>query len=181
MMKFDLPEDAVRRQQKEIFGRERMGLQYRGATEEDLAKISDTLEEASLERAERELKLFFILSRVAEKENIHATQADVDMRIAELAARYRTSAAKMRQQLEREEMLSEIFLQVQEEKTVAHVLSTAKITQAPSQGKDKTAAEKPAGGKPPAEGEAAGQESEEKPGDSAEETPGDETTGQGGE
>ncbi|MHC4714376.1 MAG: trigger factor, partial [Planctomycetota bacterium] len=130
MMKFDLPEDAVRRQQKEIIRRERLGLQLGGATEEDLAKINDKLEEASLERAERDLKTFFILQRIAEKEGIQATAADVDMRIAELAARYRTTPVRTRQQLEREGMLGEVYLQVQEEKTVAFILSKAEISEA---------------------------------------------------
>ncbi len=130
MMKFDLPEDAVRRQQKEIIRRERLGLQLGGATEEDLAKINDRLEEASLERAERDLKTFFILQRIAEKEGIQATAADVDMRIAELAARYRTTPTRTRQQLEREGMIGEIYLQVQEEKTVAFILSKAEISEA---------------------------------------------------
>jgi trigger factor len=130
MMKFDLPEDAVRRQQKEIVRRERLGLQLGGATEEDLARINDKLEEASLERAERDLKTFFILQRIAEKEGIQATPADVDMRIAELAARYRTTPARTHQQLEREGMIGEIYLQVREEKTVAFILSKAEISEA---------------------------------------------------
>ncbi len=132
MMQFDLPEDAVRRQQKDIIAREQMGLRYRGATEEDLAKINDKLEETSLEKAERDLKVLFIISRIAEKENIQASEADVDMRIAELATRYRTTTAKMRQQLEREGMLPEIALEIREEKTIAHILSKAEITEAPA-------------------------------------------------
>ena len=130
MLKFDLPEDAVRRQQKAVLRRERMGLQYRGATEEDLARINDKLEEASLEKAQRDLKLFFILSKIAEREKIEAGQDDTEMRIAELAARYRTTVAKMRDHVKREEMLSEIALEIREEKTVAHILSKAEITQA---------------------------------------------------
>ena len=132
------------RQQKDIFHREQQGLQYRGATEEDLAKINDELGQASLERSERDLKTFFILSRIAEKEDIHATPADIDMRIAEIAQRYRTTTAKMRQQLERDGMLGQIALQVQEEKTVAHILSKAKITNAPPpEGKKQPKEEKP--------------------------------------
>ena len=107
-----------------------MGLQYRGVTEEDLAKISDKLEEASLERAAKDLKLFFILSRIAEKEGMQATEADVDMKIAELATRYRTTTGKMRERLEREEMLPQIALQIREEKTISHILSKAAITEA---------------------------------------------------
>lgn len=139
MMKFDMPEDAVRRQQKDILARERMQMQYRGAREEDLAKISDKLEEASVAKAERTLKTFFILSRIAEKEGIQATPEDVEMRVAELAARYRTTSAKMRQQLEREGMLPEILVQLQEEKTVSHILSKADIKEAAAAKKPKTA------------------------------------------
>ena len=139
MLDFDLPEDAVRRQQKDIFRRERQGLQYRGVTEEDLLKINDKLEEASLERAQRDLKLFFILSKIADKEKIEATDADVEMRIAELATRYRTTVAKMREHLKREGMLAQIALDIREEKTVAHILSKAEITQAAAEGTGKKA------------------------------------------
>jgi trigger factor len=130
ILNFELPEDAVRRQQKAIFRRERQGLQYRGATEEDLAKVNDKLEEASLDKAQKDLKLFFILSKIAEKEGIEATEADVEMRIAELAARYRTTVVKMREHMKREGMLDEVTLEIREEKTVAHILSKAEITQA---------------------------------------------------
>ncbi|MCD6404381.1 MAG: trigger factor [Planctomycetes bacterium] len=151
MMQFDLPEGAVSRQQKDIIAKEQMGLRYRGATEEDLAKISDKLEETSLEKAERDLKILFIISRIAEKENVHASDADVDMRIAELATRYRTTTAKMHQQLEREGMLPEIALEVREEKTIAHILSTAEITEAPAPEKPEKP-EKKEGAKPKKEG-----------------------------
>ena len=143
MLKFDLPEDAVRRQQKNIFRRERQGLQYRGVTEEDLAKINDKLEEASLEKAQKDLKLFFILSKIAEKEKIQATDADVEMRIAELAARYRTTTAKMREHLKREDMLAQLALEIREEKTVAHILSKAEVSQAAGEAREKKAPKKP--------------------------------------
>lgn len=130
VLKFDLPEDAVRRQQKAVFRQERQGLQYRGATEEDLVKINDKLEEASLEKAQHDLKLFFILSKIAEKEGITAGEADIEMRVAELAARYRMTVAKMREHLRKEEMLAQIALEIREEKTVAHILSKAEIAQA---------------------------------------------------
>jgi len=130
ILNFELPEDAVRRQQKAVLLRERQGLTYRGATEEDLAKVNDKLEQASLDKAQRDLKLFFILSKIAEKEAIEATDADVEMRIAELASRYRTTVAKMREHMKREGMLDEVILEIREEKTVAHILSKAEITQA---------------------------------------------------
>lgn len=163
MMKFDLPEDAVRRQQKDIFARERMGMRYRGATEQDMAKINDEIEEASLERAERDLKVFFILSKIADKEGIQATAEDVEMRVAELAARYRTTSAKMRQQLEREGMLSEIFLQIQEEKTVSHILSKAEVSQVEAE--KKAEAQKPAKPKVKKKAAAKGKKKAEGPSD----------------
>jgi len=169
-MDFDLPEDAVRRQQKQIFRRERMGLQYRGATEEDLAKIDGALEEASLEKAERDLKIFFILSKIAEKESITATAEDLEMRVAEIAARYRTTAAKMRRQLEREGMLPEILMQIREEKTVAHILSKAEIT---DQAAKKSTAAKPK--KPKVKKKSAGAQAKESAGASP-----DKDEGEGG-
>jgi len=130
MLTFDLPADMVRRQQTDIIRRERQALMYRGATEDDLSKVSDTLETASLERAEKDLKFFFILSRIADKEGIKAASADIDMKVAELAARYRMTTGKMRERLAREEMLPQIALQIREEKTLSHILSKAEITEA---------------------------------------------------
>jgi trigger factor len=167
MLKFDLPEDAVRRQQKAVLGRERMGLQYRGATEEDLAKINDKLEEASLDKAQRDLKLFFILSRIAASESITSGEADVEMRIAEMAARYRTTVAKMRDHVRRENMLSEIALEIREEKTVAHILSKAEIVDATPAAEGE--AEKPKAPKKPRvkKSDAKAEEKPEKPADQA--------------
>jgi ATP-dependent Clp protease, protease subunit len=100
--------------------------------------------------------LFFILSRIAEKEGVTATQADVDMRVAELATRYRTTTGKMRERLEHEEMLPQIALQIREEKTVSLILSKATITEA-------APAAKPEGEAAATEGEAKEEAKPKKP------------------
>jgi len=152
---FDLPEEHLREHAEDILKRQRLELQYRGVPLEEIDKHAGELEEASQKQAERDVKLHFILEKIAEKERVFTTENEVENEIAVLAANYRVRPARMRAELERRRMLADLRQRIRERKTVDLVLSKAKVTKATpvaetSRGEE-PAAEEPAAQEPTAE------------------------------
>jgi len=142
-MPFDLPEGVLKAQARSIMRREQFRLRLRGMSDEELEKHLETLRDASEEVAARNLKIYFILNRIAEKEKIFVTENEVENRIAALANSYRMTAQRMRRQLEQEESLGELRAGMRAEKTVAFLMRHARIEGEPT-AKEETPASSPA-------------------------------------
>ena len=68
--KVDLPKAEVERHHKELVDREVYNLRSRGVSQEDVDKYKNDLEEKLKPLAEEEIKLFYILEAIAQKEGI---------------------------------------------------------------------------------------------------------------
>ncbi len=111
------------------------------------------MEEASQARAERQFKLLFILEKIAEKEKVFATENDLENEIGVLASNYRVRPARMRAELQRRRMLSELRIRIRERKTIDLLLSKANVVETTPASADEPAEpqkepEAPAGQKP---------------------------------
>jgi len=126
-VKFDLPENLVKRQARDVFSRTQLRLRYRGVPPEEIREHLDDLRLASEEAAERASKLYFILDRIAQKEKLYVTENEVTNRIAVLANANNVSTDKLRQDLEREGRLGELRGAMREEKTMEFLLEHAEI------------------------------------------------------
>ncbi|MCP4653659.1 MAG: hypothetical protein GY858_09825 [Candidatus Omnitrophica bacterium] len=69
-IKVDLPKAEVEKYHADLLSREMHNLQKRGASEEDLKKYEKDLEEKIKVRAQEEVKLFYILRAIAQKEDM---------------------------------------------------------------------------------------------------------------
>lgn len=88
----------------------------------DVGKLKldwDKLKEAQREKAVREVKASLLLSKVSEKENIHATNAEVDREVERLARQQRQPVVALRPKLEKDGTLGRIASHIQTEKTLA--------------------------------------------------------------
>ncbi len=124
---FDLPEGVLKTQARNIMVRQQFRLQQRGVPPEEIEKHLDQLRNASEEAAARNLKVFFILDQVADKEKIFVTENEVENRIGVLANSYRTSANRLRAQFQREGSLSELRTGMREDKIIGFLLKNAQI------------------------------------------------------
>jgi trigger factor len=82
------------------------------------------------DEAEHEARASVLLRAIADREGIEVTDADIQKRIAELAASRQTSAKKLRAELEQNEQIAGLKAQIREEKTLDKLVSEAKITDA---------------------------------------------------
>lgn len=78
---------------------------------------------------ERTLRFFFILDIVAKKENIKVSERDVEARIARIAAQRRETPQKVREELEKHNVLPQVHHDLMEEKTRAWLREKAKVVE----------------------------------------------------
>jgi len=127
---FELPGDVVADQSKRILQREYSNLLIRGAKREQVDERMEELRASSAQRAEEQLKLFFIMSKVAEKLEVpEASEEEVNGYIAQVAASRERRPEKMRQELTRDGSLEQFKLQVREHKCIEKLLENANITE----------------------------------------------------
>jgi len=127
---FDLPQGVLKAQARNIMLRQQYRLRQRGAPAEEIEKHVEELRNASEEVAARNLKIFFILDRIAEKEKIFVTEDEMESRIAAMASSSGVSPQRMRAQIEQEGPLAELRAGLRENKVVDFLLQNAKIEEA---------------------------------------------------
>ncbi len=123
----DLPERITARQAERNLARRRFELLHRGV---DAAKIEEHMAElrsASAEVAQRELKLFFILDKIATDNNVNVTQSEVNGRVAQMAASRGQRLEELRSELIRTGQINGVAQQIREHKALDLILSKAKI------------------------------------------------------
>jgi trigger factor len=105
------------------------------------------------ESAEQEARGAILVNAIAEREGITVSDADLQKRLAELAAARGENVKKLRADLEREQAMPQVEAQIREQKTLDMLISQAKITDgdpaaAATQDAGEAKAEKPKTPKP---------------------------------
>ncbi|MFQ5712488.1 MAG: trigger factor [Candidatus Scalinduaceae bacterium] len=125
MANFDLPKDVIESQTNKRLHRHQIELLNRGRPLEEIEKDMGNLKNASEESVIKDFKLSLILERIAEREKIFVTEAEVNQRINTLANMYGTEPSKMRNQLEKIGNIPNLRYQMKESKTVDFLLKEA--------------------------------------------------------
>jgi len=125
MANFDLPKDVIESQTNKRLHRHQIELLNRGTPLEEIEKDMGNLKNASEESVIKDFKLSLILERIAEKEKIFVTEAEVNQRINTLANMYGTEPSKMRNQLEKIGNIPNLRYQMKESKTVDFLIKEA--------------------------------------------------------
>jgi len=95
----------------------------------DVEAFDDARMRAELkDEAEGEARASILVHAIAEREGVTVTDADVQKRIAELAASRNENPKKLRADLEKENRLRQIEGQIREQKTLDMLIAQAKIT-----------------------------------------------------
>ncbi len=126
---FDLPPNLSQRQQANVLRRKATELMERGVPETDIIQHIDQLRIASSQQASVDLKLFFILGKLAEQFSIDVNEAELNARVASIAGMYGRRPEKLKQQMAQTGQLEQLFLQVRDGKVVDKILETAEITE----------------------------------------------------
>jgi trigger factor len=123
---FELPESQVSDEINTTMDRMMSEAHYRGQTREDLEKNREAIIESATASAKRQLRIRYVLGRIAEQEKITLTEAEVDQKIAELSVDFRMKPEQFRAQIEKNERMDTLRSQILDEKTMGFLLAEAK-------------------------------------------------------
>lgn len=129
-VEMELPEGVVKRQTRDYLARQHMRLAQQGVPEDEIEEELNKLQGRSEEAVERELRTYFVLEKIADKEKIFVTEDEVNARIDQMAASFRATRSQMMKHLSEEGRLTELRRQMREEKVVETILSNAEIQDA---------------------------------------------------
>ena len=123
----DLPTKLSDRQAERVLKRRRLELLMRGLPEDQVDAKIDELRGSVKEEAVRDLKLFFILQKVANEQNVDVDEPELNGRIALLAAQAGKRPEKLKQEMSADGSLLSMYVQMREQKALDKILETAKV------------------------------------------------------
>ena len=128
-VEIELPQRLTASQAGRNLERTRMELMYRGVDQQKIEEKIGDLRAASAASAARDLKLFFVLDRAAEKLDVKVSDAELNGRIAQIAISRGERPEKLRQELINRNQVGTVYQQVREHKTMDAILAKAKVTE----------------------------------------------------
>jgi trigger factor len=126
-VQIELPTKLSDRQADRVAQRRAMDLMMRGLPREQVESQSDALRSGAKDEAIQELKRFFILQKIAQDQNVDVEEAELNGRIAMLAAQRGQRPEKMKQEMSKDGSLSNLYLQLREQKAIDKIIETAEV------------------------------------------------------
>jgi len=126
-VQIDLPSKLSDKQADRVVSRRAVDLMMRGMPREQVEANLERLRGGAKEEAARELKLFFILQKIANDQNVDVSEAELNGRIAMLAAQRGKRPEKMKQEMSKDGTLANMYIQMREQKAVDQLLAGATI------------------------------------------------------
>ena len=112
-----------------------MQLRQQGIGEELLPKLVSEAKSQAETKVVRDLRLSFLLDRVATERKVFVTENEVATEVAAVASRYQKSAAEMEEYMERNGLLPALRAELRDRKTLADVRKVVKVVDAAPEAK----------------------------------------------
>lgn len=123
---FEVPQALIERQSQQLVENAKQRLAYQGYKKEDLDKEDEQLKKAVYEDAKKNVRLFFMLERIAKEEKIEVNDKDLGVRIELLAKNSNEDPAQARKKLEERGLIENLREQLVHDKVVEFLLREAK-------------------------------------------------------
>jgi len=127
---FEVPPQASEGSAARLLSRRCANLMLQGVPREEIERNMDQLELEARQQAGVQMKLSFILAKLAEAEGIEVDDGEVNARIAEIARSQKRRPERLRHEFRSDGTLETLYMTLREEKTVDKVLELAQITDA---------------------------------------------------
>lgn len=126
-LNFELPEKIAGRQIARNLRNQAMQFAYQGMKQEEIeAKLAEIRSENE-EQARKDLRLFFILDRIAKDNEIEVTPEEINGRIYMMAMMRQMRPEKLRQQMQQSGEIESLYMSIREQKTLDKILEGAKV------------------------------------------------------
>ncbi len=123
---FDIPQSLLDQEKTHLFNRFANDYQSRGL---EVPEISEDVAANIDKRAETNVRASVILGKIAGKEEIYATEKEIDAALYEMAAMYRIPFDQFKQTYEKNNMLEGLESRLTEQKVLDFIIEKAKITE----------------------------------------------------
>ena len=124
-VKFDLPQSIIHQREEGLIKDRLQHLAAYGMSEDQIAGQEDQLRQTCRAEAERQVKVAFILDKIAALENIEATEEDVSEKIYSLSRRIQKSVDEIRDYYEQNHMMESLKSEIRSDKTLKLIKSNA--------------------------------------------------------
>ncbi len=124
---FDLPADLVARQERTTMRRQVEEMRGAGMSEAEIRAREAEIRANAHESTLQSLKEFFLLSKIADAEEIKVEDEDVEAEIYSIAARTDETPRRVRSRIEKEGLGEGLASQILERKTIDRILEFTKI------------------------------------------------------
>ena len=128
-VKFDLPQGVVERHAKGLLTRRYIDLMYQGVPKEKIDEHLAQMQASIGEQAALDLRLSFMLGKVAEQEKIDVTEGEINARVAAMAQQNNRRPERMRQDMDADGSLTNLVDSLREEKALDKLLEDAEISE----------------------------------------------------
>jgi trigger factor len=125
---FPVPEVFVERQIKNRVEQSLRSMAAEGMDPKSLKLDWEKVKESQREKALREVKASILLSRISEREAIHATRDEVDREVEKVAKQQRKPVAAVQMEFEKDGTMGRIASHIQTEKTLNFLFEHARKT-----------------------------------------------------
>jgi len=122
-----LPDKLSERQAQRMAGRRAVELMNRGMTRDQVMGNFQALKSAAQSDAARELKLFFVLQKLAEARKVQVDEAELNEQVATLAIRQGRRPEKVKHEMAQDGTLSFLYVRLREEKALDTIVAEAEI------------------------------------------------------
>jgi trigger factor len=127
---FDVPVSLVERQLSRLVEDAKQKLLYQGYKKEDLDKQDDTFKGTLQEQAVKNVRLFFIIDKIAKQESIQASPEDIEKQIKDISAHTKEDADKVKKRLEENKLTDSLKEQIIHDKVVEFLIKQAVVRNA---------------------------------------------------
>lgn len=126
---FEVPESMVERQLQIIVNDAKIRLSYQGYKKEEIDSQENKLKETLVNNAKRQVKIFFILDAIAEKEKIGIIDEELNQHIEKMSKAAKQDVGKFKQTMEEKGLIDNLRQQLLHDKVIGFLIESAKVNE----------------------------------------------------
>jgi len=127
--KMEVPERLSARQAERSLARRGIEMLQQGVPPEEVKKTLDEMRGAAQEQVTRDLKLHFILEKIAEARDVQVSDERLNAAIADIARQSNKRFDRVRDELTKGDGLTLLYHQIRDEQVLSQLLEEAEITE----------------------------------------------------
>ena len=126
----EIPAGLSQRQADRSTARRMIDMLQRGVPQAEIEQALDEMRMKARDQTQRDLKLFFILEKIAEDREVEVSESELNGAIADIARQSNKRFDRVRDELAKGDGLTSLWLRLREAKVLDALLETAEVTDA---------------------------------------------------